>query len=44
MIDPNAKYTFGGSGMLETQIEQGAPVDVYAAASPKDQGPRGGTA
>jgi molybdate transport system substrate-binding protein len=36
MIDPNAKYTFGGSGMLETQIEQGAPVDVYAAASPKE--------
>jgi molybdate transport system substrate-binding protein len=35
MIDPNAKYTFGGSGMLETQIEQGAPADVFAAASPK---------
>ncbi len=35
IIDPTAKYTFGGSGMLETQIEQGAPADVFAAASPK---------
>jgi molybdate transport system substrate-binding protein len=34
-IDPNARYTFGGSGALETQIEQGAPADVFAAASPK---------
>ena len=34
-IDPNAKYTFGGSGALETVIEQGAPADVFAAASPK---------
>jgi molybdate transport system substrate-binding protein len=34
-IDPGAKYTFGGSGALKTQIEQGAPADVYAAASPK---------
>ncbi len=34
-IDPNAKYTFGGSGALKTQIEQGAPADVFAAASPK---------
>jgi molybdate transport system substrate-binding protein len=32
-IDPNAKYTFGGSGALEAQIEQGAPADVFAAAS-----------
>jgi molybdate transport system substrate-binding protein len=29
------KFTFGGSGALETQIEQGAPADVFAAASPK---------
>ena len=36
MIDPNAKFTFGGSGTLATDIEQGAPADVYAAASPKD--------
>jgi molybdate transport system substrate-binding protein len=34
-IDPRAKYTFGGSGALETDIEQGAPADVFAAASPK---------
>jgi molybdate transport system substrate-binding protein len=33
-IDPTAKFTFGGSGDLETQIEQGAPADVFAAASP----------
>ncbi|MDQ6806417.1 MAG: molybdate ABC transporter substrate-binding protein [Actinomycetota bacterium] len=35
-IDPKAKYTFGGSGALAAEIEQGAPADVYAAASPKD--------
>jgi molybdate transport system substrate-binding protein len=34
-IDPNATYTFGGSGALQTQIEQGGPADVFAAASPK---------
>ncbi len=34
-IDPGAKYTFGGSGALETDIVQGAPADVFAAASPK---------
>jgi molybdate transport system substrate-binding protein len=34
-IDAHATYTFGGSGALETQIEQGAPADVFAAASPK---------
>lgn len=34
-IAPSAKYTFGGSGALEVQIEQGAPADVFAAASPK---------
>jgi molybdate transport system substrate-binding protein len=36
MIDSNAKFTFNGSGTLATDIEQGAPADVYAAASPKD--------
>lgn len=35
MIDPNAKYTFAGSDTLQTQIEQGAPADVFAAASNK---------
>jgi molybdate transport system substrate-binding protein len=34
-IDASANYTFGGSGALETDIEQGAPADVFAAASPK---------
>jgi molybdate transport system substrate-binding protein len=34
-IDPAAHYTFGGSGALATQIEQGAPADVYASASAK---------
>jgi molybdate transport system substrate-binding protein len=34
-IDGHASYMFGGSGALETQIEQGAPADVFAAASPK---------
>jgi molybdate transport system substrate-binding protein len=34
-IDSNAKYTFGGSGTLAIEIEQGAPADVFAAASPK---------
>jgi molybdate transport system substrate-binding protein len=34
-IDPNAKFTFGGSGALETDIERGAPADVFAAASPR---------
>jgi len=29
------KYTFAGSGMLETEIKQGAKADVFAAASPK---------
>jgi molybdate transport system substrate-binding protein len=34
-IDAKAKFTFGGSGALKTDIEQGAPADVFAAASPK---------
>ncbi|HEU0317181.1 MAG TPA: substrate-binding domain-containing protein, partial [Solirubrobacteraceae bacterium] len=34
-IDSKPRYTFGGSGMLQTEIQQGAPADVFAAASPK---------
>ena len=29
-------YDFGGSGALETDIQQGAPADVYAAANAMD--------
>jgi molybdate transport system substrate-binding protein len=35
-IAPFENYTFNGSGALETDIQQGAPADVYAAANFKD--------
>lgn len=34
-IDPAGKYNFAGSDDLATQIQEGSPADVYAAASPK---------
>jgi molybdate transport system substrate-binding protein len=34
-IDPSPQYNFAGSDELATQIREGAPADVYAAASSK---------
>jgi molybdate transport system substrate-binding protein len=34
-VDGRPRYSFGGSNQLAFQIEQGAPVDVFASASPK---------
>jgi molybdate transport system substrate-binding protein len=35
LIDPAPQYNFAGSDELATQIREGAPADVYAAASSK---------
>ena len=35
-LDGAPKYNFAGSNKLQTQIERGAPADVFASASPNE--------
>jgi molybdate transport system substrate-binding protein len=35
-IDPDARFNFAGSNQLQTQIERGAPADVFASASARE--------
>ena len=35
-IDKSPTYNFAGSNQLQTQIENGAPADVFASASPNE--------
>jgi molybdate transport system substrate-binding protein len=35
-VDGGVPYSFAGSGILQQQIERGAPADVFASASPKE--------
>ena len=35
-LDKAPKYSFGGSNTLQLQIENGAPADVFASASPTE--------
>jgi molybdate transport system substrate-binding protein len=35
-IDGSATYNFAGSNQLQTQIERGAPADVFASAEPNE--------
>ena len=35
-IDDGARYAFGGSNVLQLQIERGAPADLFLSASPQE--------